>query len=364
VTRSRRSGRLWIGAVVALLSLGLVAGELTPAVARRSSFKLTFGYRNHARHGLYVINADGSGERKISSRNAYYPAWSPDGTRIAFASNRHQGIFNIFTVTPRGAGLRRITHGASCFGDSYPDWSPHSQHVVFQRDQCDPVEVWSTTRQGHEQTLLSGTTDYETIVGGAPDWSPDGERIAFHGVDGDEHLQVRVMNRDGSNKVVLTSQPAGPDAQFPESLDPSWSQGSSKIVYTKVLAGHSRWDPTESDVCLVTMVPGSEMCLTDAAGVDEDAGYSPDGDRIVFVSNREGNRNIYVMDSNGLNEKLITRKVGPDYSPQWSPDGRWIAFLSRRHGQVDLYRIHPDGSGLRRITVSKGVEMDPVWRPF
>jgi TolB protein len=123
------------------------------------------------------------------------------------------------------------------------------------------------------------------------------------------------MRRDGSEKTQLTESPADPEVSYPEQRYPQWSPDSTKLVYTEVQA-----KPfgilTESDVCTVPISGGSPSCLTDAPGVDADGHYSPDGQRIVFVSNRDGNENIYVMDANGSNEQALTTNLASDTQPE------------------------------------------------
>jgi TolB protein len=325
---------------------------------------IAYSYRSGTKvHGIAVIRSDGTHKRQVTALPASGPAWSPNAKYVAFSAAGGR-VTKIFTVRPDGTGQQRLTGGATCFGDSLPDWSPDSQDIVFQRDECDPVEVWSVDRHGGTPTLLSGTTDYETTLGAGPRWSPDGDHIAFFRSDEHDRLQIYVMNQDGSNKTALTSSPGESNVRFPQSIYPDWAPTSSELIYTKVLAGTTQWDPTESDVCKTALVAGTETCLTETAGVDEDPHYSPSGDQIVFVSNRDGNRNIFVMNSDGSDQRAITTDGGADFDPQWSPDGTTIAFLSDRGGQVDLYVVNSDGSDLRRLTNSKAEESSPEWRPF
>jgi Tol biopolymer transport system component len=78
--------------------------------------------------------------------------------------------------------------------------------------------------------------------------------------------------------------------------------------------------------------------------------WSPDGRKLAFVSRRDGNSEIYVMNSDGSAQENLTRQPANDSHPSWSPDGRKIAFVSRRDGNSEIYVMNADGSGLRNVT--------------
>ena len=80
------------------------------------------------------------------------------------------------------------------------------------------------------------------------------------------------------------------------------------------------------------------------------AAVSPDGKRVCFVGDFEGNNELYVMDVDGGNLRNLTRHPGSDQWPAWSHDGKWIAFASTRTGEEHLYVVRPDGEGLRQVT--------------
>ncbi|HHY97611.1 MAG TPA: hypothetical protein GX509_02595 [Firmicutes bacterium] len=110
---------------------------------------------------------------------------------------------------------------------------------------------------------------------------------------------------------------------------------------------------------------GSEQAnLTQNNAQDRDPAWSPDRTKIAFASDREGMFQIYVMNSDGTN---VVRLTSPDtllnYSPAWSPDGKQIAFVSARDGSAQLYVMNADGSDQRRVAVTKGDVDNPSWFP-
>jgi len=93
------------------------------------------------------------------------------------------------------------------------------------------------------------------------------------------------------------------------------------------------------------------------------SGGSPDGTRIAFQSNRDGNYEIYVMDADGSNQTNLTNNPADDMFPVWSPDGTKIAFMSNRDGNWEIYVMNADGSNQTNLTNNIGDDMYPMWSP-
>jgi Tol biopolymer transport system component len=99
--------------------------------------------------------------------------------------------------------------------------------------------------------------------------------------------------------------------------------------------------------------------LTTAAGGNSEPFYSPDGTKIVFESSRDGDENIYVMNSDGTNQVRLTDNSGDEREPQWTPDGNKIVFAGNRSGPWQVYLMNADGSNVVQITYS----VSPNWEP-
>ena len=91
--------------------------------------------------------------------------------------------------------------------------------------------------------------------------------------------------------------------------------------------------------------------------------WSPDGRKLAFVSRRDGNSEIYVINADGSGQENLTQHPARDSHPSWSRDGRKLAFVSRRDGNSEIYVMNADGSGLRNVTRAPSNDLRPAWSP-
>jgi Tol biopolymer transport system component/plastocyanin len=258
--------------------------------------------------GIRVANADGTGGRNITTGlTDYQPAWSADGSQIAFASDRFGEPFDhdIVVVNADGSNVRRLTSGPD--HDSAPAWSPDGTKLAFIRGELTGTEwhgfVFVMNADGSGATRLepaSGDT-WEGGAAGGPTWSPDGSKIAFARHDELLGYDVWVMNADGSGVTRLTSSPA-------DELQPAWSPAGDAIAFASDREGSFEiyvMKPDGSDVVRLTDGPGSTQNL--------DPSWSPDGSMIAFF----GLGGVAIMNATGSQ----VRRVADGNTPAWSPAG-------------------------------------------
>jgi len=140
---------------------------------------------------------------------------------------------------------------------------------------------------------------------------------------------------------------------------------STQIAFVRG-AGEEEWlegNIANKDIYLINSNGTGTIRLTSQAGADINPAWSPDGQKIVFASDRAGNREIYVMNADGSDPVRLTDNAARDYSPAYSPDGNHIAFVSERDGNAEIYLMDVDGSNVSRLTHSPGADSDPAWSP-
>jgi Tol biopolymer transport system component len=335
--------------------------------------RIAFTSSRNGSFGLYVMNADGSKQHRLTS-TAWdsSPAWSPDGQKIAFVSGRDICILDyhyayggrsvdsdvdISISNANGSGLRNLTRGPGI--DCAPAWSPDGRKIAFQRSlvrrEGDRVvgfdfDIYVVNADGSGERNLTG--DGVSAGGPAgPMWSPDGREIAFwSGRDGDGG--VYVMNADGSGQRMLARNVG----------HVAWSPDGRKML---VLGGGSRCrKPKDFPAVVMNADGGGLRKLTCFAQVNgQRPSWSPDGRKILFVSDRDGNPEIYVVSPDGSGQRNLTRHPGYDSDPAWSPDGAKIAFTTKREGNFEIYVMNADGSGQHNLTRNPAVDRFPVWSP-
>lgn len=187
-------------------------------------------------------------------------------------------------------------------------------------------------------------------TGGDPAWGPDRQLVyvRFRG--------LRIVGADGSGDRTLTDQ--GSDHS-----NPSWSMATDQIAFTGPFPDRPGGD--EMEILVVPSAGGTIQPLTDRLGEDRHPSWSPDGGRIAFVSDRSGNSDVWVMDSDGTDPWNLTMEGSREFDPAWSPDGSLIAYASdRQDGRLCIWVVPAEGGEPRRITGAAAMDdQDPTWSP-
>ena len=307
---SFKAGRLFAAALVVSL---LIQMQFAANGHASRWTKIAFTSNRNGNAEIYVMDGDRGNPRRVTVNPSGdgYPAWSPDGKKIAFASNRNKDHIQIWVIDADGKNPTRLTDGLR---DENPDWSPDGKTIVYDAhlhpDEHDiaPGGITAMDADGNNKRLLTGE-------GAHPSWSPDGKRIAF--ISG----QIYVMDADGQNQTQLTHDPV--NKRFP-----CWSPDGMSIAYVD---NHVIW-AMDSD-------GENQRQLTRKLVRVSQPTWSPQSDAIAFDSERRGDgRGIYLLDvTNGAVSALHRDPKFWNLQPDWlypgefsvSPQGNRITMWGR-----------------------------------
>jgi len=258
--------------------------------------------------------------------------------RIVFTSTR-DGNLEIYSARTDGEDPQRLTNTFAA--ESNPAWSPNGQQIAFLSDRNGLDDLWVMDLEGEsEQRAVEAEGERGQFT-----WAPDSNRIAYtSGQDGD--VDVYVVDLEKNQQIRLTSSTAKEDLG-------GWSANGEWVVFA-VLDGPAQGIHTKNPLGV------DEIQLTEKP--DFSPQWAPRGDKIAFLSTRDGDVEIYVMDADGQNETNLSKKPGDDLDFDWSPDGRRIVFISQRDGNPEVYVVSLDGE-IERLTHNTVEERNPRWSP-
>jgi Tol biopolymer transport system component len=290
-------------------------------------------------------------------------SWSPDSQRLAYVY-----VGYLFAPEIANATENSATSQMQPLTDSNPQaiqiaWSPNGDYLAFVSEQ-DGIFVeggWQIylrdMNTGAVRRLTNSPRTKDDVV-----WSPNGRYLAYstYRLDTFDEAQIRVMDVYNNEEIVLTQFDfKGHDVPF------SWSPDSQYLAY------HSTRDGYETVQIFITDLSGNNHTqLSGPAACDAQPRWSPDGERIAFVSLVDDQWELFVMKADGSERTRLTNSPGTDeYDPAWSPDGKQIAFVAWNWSipgsetSSNTYLVNVDGSHLRPLTHSGLMEQHFVWSP-
>ena len=290
---------------------------------------------------IQVINTDGTGLKTLSDKPSTAPSWSPDGKKLVFVSD-----YDIWVMNADGSKKTRLTRDLNA---DHPLWSPEGKKIAFEsiidtRVRDVNVEIRTINADGTGLRRLTNNHKADYLCG----WSPDGSKILFVSNE-KERPGIYTMNANGSGKKYLSRE----RVPILADTDPHWSPDGRRIVFC------SNWgtyeihtmnaDGTEEKwITATTSKHWLHRGIPEERGDDRFPSWSPDGKYIAFDSEMDGNLEIYRYDilKNGWPKRLTANKAR-DFAPVWTPDGK-IVFISDRDGNNEVCIL--DGRGYKRLT--------------
>ena len=304
--------------------------------------------------GIYVMTGDGQLPTRVSDFG-YSPSWSPDGAQILIGTERipqpstRPTRSELWKIELKTGQRQRISAGDAL----QPTFSPYQKRIAFwsRPDRYGQREhIWTIPAGGGEAVAVTdgSSTDLNPV------WSPDGRFLYFS------------SNRGGSSNIwrVAIDEDTGVTSGSPEAVTAIGANTSvlhlsfartGKLAYSAQTEIRNlrrvSFNPAQART-------GKPVSITQGSMQLWFPDVSPDGQWLTAYSMGQ-QRHIFVMRTDGTDQRDLTPDNYRHAWPRWSPDGQRIAFTSRRTGDYELWTINRDGSGLRQITQSAGGHYSP-----
>jgi TolB protein len=316
--RSRAAGITVLATLLTSVFLQAPSAHATPGKSSESIAWTTDRNGRFTNYDLYKMRVGSSQQTQLTTdpNVDLEAAWYPDGTRMAFVTDRESPGFldtEIYTMNADGSNQTKLFNDPSCY-DFDPAYSPDGTRLAYSR-QCDGITgdsvLYVKSATGTDiGTALAGTeiTPYDEL----PTWSPDGSQIAYDGGDG----------------------PFATDDQ---------------------------------DIYVISSTGGVAHDITDIHPNHEIAAdWNPKTNEILFYSGLDYviDDEIYKVNSDGTGLVQLTNNTWGDFDPAWSPSGGRIAFSATPDpSQEDIYVMNQNGNAIIQLTNDPSDDLDPDWQP-
>lgn len=339
------AGLVGAASFAAWSAVGVVPSD---AIVPGPSGRIVFESSRDGNNEIYVMNPDGTVQLNLTNdrqANDVFPAWSPDGTQISFASDRHDpGNLDVYVMNSDGTGVTQLTDSPG--EDRGTSWTSDGEIIVFHsarnRGPTHTFDLFTMNADGSNEQLLFENASAGYVCGdsetGVVVFNSSGDPLGTNPLNANGRRDFEIFTisitgdpstvRQITNNTVLDS-------------GPKWSPDCSTISYNSLDAGGSL------DIFRIDAAGGTPVNLTNTPGVfDAFSAWSPDGQSIVFSSNRDVNFEIYTMNAlDGSNVQRLTFTdfgeadlrpdwgteasfYGPPTNKNWCKKGSWAQFTT------------------------------------
>lgn len=310
--------------------------------------------------GIFVMGATGESVQRVSNRG-YHPDWSPDGKKLVYATDTGRDPLARFAVSQLLViDLESDEETILTEGDAVqPDWSPGGHRIAYWslgETDTGQRDIWTIASDGSDAVQVTN----DPHVDWSPSWSPDGHFLYFSSDRGGSFNLWRVPIDEASGKVKGDPEPVTTPSRW--SAMTTFASGGSLMAFVSQ-EQRAYLEKVDFDPGQGRLTGKPERVTWATASLPFDASLSPDGEWLVFrhLTPRE---DLYLIRTDGSDLRQLTDDPHKDRGPSWSPDGESIVFYSDRSGRYELWQIGPDGRDLQQISETTGPSLwFPKWSP-
>jgi Tol biopolymer transport system component len=314
--------------------------------------------------GVFVMGATGESARRVTDFG-YYPAWSPDGREVAVSTElfidpnvRSSGLSEVWVVDVATGEKRQLTDAKT--GDAtQPAWSPTGARIAYWgKHRGGQRDIWTIPARGGDPVQVTDDAAFDWN----PVWSPDGGHIYFVSDRGGSMNLWRVPVEEQTGRVTGPPEPL--TAPSPYAQQVAFSRDGRRAAYVSQVGSTNIYAAAFSPY--KEAVTGPPAAVTRGSRHAAAPDLSPDGEWFVYSSQGERQEDIYLGRRDGAEPpRKLTDDVYKDRNPRWSPDGTRITFYSDRSGRYEAWTVGADGGRLTQLTFTEGTAgvAYPFWSP-
>lgn len=310
--------------------------------------------------GLYLMEATGENLRPVTA-GGFHPAWSPDGKEIVY-SEAGRDAPSVRNTVPSKLWIINVETGAKRLltvrDAMQPAWSPSGARIAFwfMPPSVGRSDIATIAREGGEPLVI--TNDASTNWN--PTWSPDGKYLYFASDRSGNMNFWRVAMDEQTGRVLSEREAVVTPSKFSGHL--SFSRDGKRMIYVQT-NNQSNIQAVEFDANR-EKTTGEPFWITRGDRQIVRPELSPDGKQFVMRVPRRTQDDIVLVSRDGNNWRDLTNDKFFDRYPRWSSDGKKIAFVSDRSGNYEIWMIDADGTNLRQVTFGSVADTTfPLWSP-